>query len=160
MNCSRRRLLKLSGSLLLLSSGVTEAAGESQVVIKMQGTPRGERVWFDPKGIAVDPGTTITFVNQDPGNSHTVTAYHPEYFDRVRRMPKAAKPFGSGHLLPNQKFSLTLTIPGVYDYYCVPHEMAAMVGRIVVGTPEMVDWDSSALRAGGVSGHVVNNTLV
>ena len=88
MNCSRRRLLKLSGSLLLLSSGVTEAAGESQVVIKMQGTPRGERVWFDPKGIAVDPGTTITFVNQDPGNSHTVTAYHPEYFDRVRRMPK------------------------------------------------------------------------
>ena len=67
---------------------MTEAAGESQVVIKMQGTPRGERVWFDPKGIAVDPGTTITFVNQDPGNSHTV------------------------------------------------------------------DWDSSALRAGGVSGHV------
>ncbi|MEP1582407.1 MAG: plastocyanin/azurin family copper-binding protein, partial [Marinobacter sp.] len=118
---------------------MTEAAGESQVVIKMQGTPRGERVWFDPKGVAVNPGATITFVNRDPGNSHTVTAYHPEYFDRVRRMPKAAKPFDSGYLLPNQKFSLTLTVPGVYDYYCVPHEMAAMVGRIVVGTPAMVD---------------------
>lgn len=133
---------------------MAEAVGERHVVIKMQGTARGDRVWFDPKGIAVDPGATITFINQDPGNSHTVTAYHPEYFDRVRRMPKTAKPFDSGYLLPDQEFSLTLTVPGVYDYYCVPHEMAAMVGRIVVGTPEMVDWDSSALRAGGVSGRV------
>ena len=24
---------------------------------------------------------------------------------------------------------------GVYDYYCVPHEHAGMVGRIVVGKP-------------------------
>ncbi len=120
----------------------------------MHGTPRGERVWFDPMGLAVDPGTTITFSNQDPGNSHTVTAYHPEFFGRVRRIPKKASPFDSGYLLPGQEFSLTLTIPGVYDYYCLPHEMAAMVGRIVVGTPELPDWDGSALRAGGVTGNV------
>ncbi|WP_370042661.1 plastocyanin/azurin family copper-binding protein [Sinorhizobium fredii] len=25
---------------------------------------------------------------------------------------------------------------GVYDYYCVPHEQAGMVGRIIVGEPE------------------------
>lgn len=106
-------------------------------------------------GLAVDPGTTITFINQDPGNSHTVTAYHPEFFGRARRIPKWASPFNSGYMLPEQEFSLTLTIPGVYDYYCVPHEMAAMVGRIVVGTPEMPDWDGSALRAGGVAGNVI-----
>jgi plastocyanin len=28
---------------------------------------------------------------------------------------------------------VTLTVPGVYDYYCIPHEAAGMVGRIVVG---------------------------
>ncbi|MGZ3579256.1 MAG: plastocyanin/azurin family copper-binding protein, partial [Syntrophales bacterium] len=25
--------------------------------------------------------------------------------------------------------------PGVYDYYCMPHEEAGMVGRIIVGRP-------------------------
>jgi plastocyanin len=26
-------------------------------------------------------------------------------------------------------------VPGVYDYFCTPHEMAGMVGRIIVGEP-------------------------
>ena len=30
-------------------------------------------------------------------------------------------------------FDVTLTAPGVYDYFCTPHEAAGMVGRIVVG---------------------------
>lgn len=150
MNLSRRRLLTLSGSLLLVNCGVVGAFGKGVVVVTMEGTPRGEKVWFAPMGLAVDPGTTITFINRDPGNSHTVTAYHPEYFGRVRRIPKEAHPFNSGYLLPDQEFRLTLTVPGVYDYYCVPHEMAAMVGRIVVGSSKMPDWDSSALRAGGL----------
>jgi hypothetical protein len=29
-------------------------------------------------------------------------------------------------------FDVTLTVPGVYDYFCLPHEAAGMVGRIVV----------------------------
>ena len=28
---------------------------------------------------------------------------------------------------------MTLTVEGVYDYFCIPHEHAGMVGRIVVG---------------------------
>jgi plastocyanin len=28
-----------------------------------------------------------------------------------------------------------LTVKGVYDYYCAPHEMAGMVGRLIVGHP-------------------------
>ena len=31
---------------------------------------------------------------------------------------------------------MTFTDEGVYDYYCVPHEHAGMVGRIVVGDAE------------------------
>ncbi len=30
---------------------------------------------------------------------------------------------------------MTLETEGVYDYYCIPHEMLGMVGRIVVGEP-------------------------
>jgi plastocyanin len=33
------------------------------------------------------------------------------------------------------RFAVTLTVEGVYDYYCMPHEAAGMVGRLVVGTP-------------------------
>jgi hypothetical protein len=32
-------------------------------------------------------------------------------------------------------FEVTLTVEGVYDYYCTTHEMAGMVGRIIVGQP-------------------------
>jgi hypothetical protein len=48
-------------------------------------------------------------------------------------------PWDSGYLVhPRDYFDVTLTVPGVYDYYCTPHEGAGMVGRIVVG-----DWRAS-----------------
>jgi hypothetical protein len=31
--------------------------------------------------------------------------------------------------------ALVALVPGVYDYDCIPHEAAGMVGRIIVGTP-------------------------
>ena len=32
-------------------------------------------------------------------------------------------------------FEHLFTVQGVYDYFCKPHEMAGMVGRVVVGEP-------------------------
>jgi hypothetical protein len=37
---------------------------------------------------------------------------------------------------PGSHFEVTLRVPGVYDYFCGPHEAAGMVGRIVVGRPD------------------------
>jgi hypothetical protein len=34
-----------------------------------------------------------------------------------------------------QHFDVTLTVEGVYDYFCLPHENDGMVGRIIVGKP-------------------------
>ena len=34
---------------------------------------------------------------------------------------------------------------GVYDYFCIPHEEAGMVGRIVVGSPTNADPPYDAL---------------
>ncbi|HSH48722.1 MAG TPA: plastocyanin/azurin family copper-binding protein [Halomonas sp.] len=154
MTLTRRDLLIAVGSTLLAVNIPVLAAGQSQILIEMRGTARGERVWFDPFGVAVKPGETLRFINRDKGNSHTVTAYHPELFERVRRIPSAAKPFNSGYLLPGDSFELTLTVPGVYDFYCIPHESAGMVGRIVVGKPGDSGWDDSAVAAGGVAGGV------
>jgi hypothetical protein len=60
-------------------------------------------------------------------------------------MPEDAKPWESDYLLPNESFSATLSEPGVYDYYCHPHEHAGMVGRIVVGPPH--SWNEAVNKS-------------
>lgn len=154
MTLTRRDLLLAAGGALLAVNLPSLASGQPPVLIEMRGTARGERVWFDPFGFAVQPGTPLKFINRDLGNAHTVTAYHPELFERVRRIPRLAEPFNSGYLLPDDSFELTLTVPGVYDFYCIPHEHAGMAGRIVVGTPDDKGWDATGMEAGGVPAQV------
>jgi plastocyanin len=101
----------------------------------MRGNTDGSHVWFDPVGLHIRPGQTMRWINLDPGNSHTATAYHPKNFGRPLRIPKGAEPWDSDYLLPEETFSVTLTVKGIYDFYCIPHEHAGMVGRIVVGEP-------------------------
>ena len=102
--------------------------------INMKSDRLGAHVWFDPIGLLVAPGTKICWHLRE--NVHTTTAYHPDNAGHSLRMPEAATPWDSGYLMePGSSFSVTLTVPGVYDYYCQPHEVAGMVGRIIVGTP-------------------------
>jgi plastocyanin len=101
-------------------------------VIAMRSDALGARVWFDPVGLYVPPGTTVRWIVRD--NVHTSTAYHPSNDRHSLRIPEGALPWDSGYLVhPEEHFDLTLRVPGVYDYYCTPHEAAGMVGRIVVG---------------------------
>lgn len=147
MSLSRRRFLAMSGGLAALAvRPLAIARPAPEVEIAMRGTARGERVWFTPLGIAVAPSTPVRFVNRDPGNSHTATAYHPANFERPQRVPEAAIPFHSGFLLPGDAYEVVLDAPGVYDYYCLPHERAGMVGRIVVGTPETPGWQGEGVE--------------
>jgi plastocyanin len=129
----RRHFLQLSGGLVAaLISGRVRAQG-AIVEIRMVGNVDGSDVWFEPIGMHVEPGQTIRWTNEDAGNSHTTTAYHPDIRNRPLRIPKDAKPWDSDYLLPHEQFSVTLSVPGIYDYYCRPHENAGMVGRIIVG---------------------------
>jgi plastocyanin len=134
---TRRSALVCGGAVLaalLIPPGRVTA---SEVIgISMMGNAGGSHVWFDPVGIHVMPGQTLRWTNRDPGNSHTVTAYHPTLFQRPRRIPSEAAPWDSDYLLPAESFEIPLSVEGVYDYYCVPHEHAGMVGRIVVGRPD------------------------
>lgn len=141
MTLCRRTFLNLGGGTLATLALPTVLRAAPVEVVEMRGTARGERVWFVPQGLAVAIGTTVRFVNHDRGNSHTSTSYHPDIFERKRRIPQAAAPWNSEFLLPDERFEVTLSVPGVYDYYCIPHEMAAMVGRIVVGTPDDAGWE-------------------
>lgn len=147
----RRRLVIFGGGVLATLALPGKLLAGPEEVIEMRGTSRGERVWFNPRGLAAAPGTAIRFVNRDPGNSHTATAYHPAILDRVRRIPKAAAPWDSDFLLPGESFTITLTVPGVYDFYCQPHEAMGMVGRIVVGDPENPGWEGPSADTADIS---------
>lgn len=139
MTLTRREVLLAGGGLAVLCAAPALSAAES--VIEMKGSARGEQVWFAPLGLAMAAGTTVRFVNRDPGNSHTATCYHPAILDRPRRVPRAAKPWDSDFLMPGDSFAVVLAVPGVYDFYCQPHEMAGMVGRLVVGRPGDPGWE-------------------
>src|ERR1043166_6001394 len=121
-------------------------------VVKMRSDALGSRVWFDPIGLYVEPGATVRWIVRE--NVHTTTAYHPQNDHHPLRMPESAVAWDSGFLVhPGDHFEVTLTVPGVYDYYCMPHEAVGMVGRIVVGQAigpgaEPFDYRSEERRVG------------
>src|SRR5207244_2995650 len=147
MKPSRREFLK-AGGLALVGFGLVpnrrasvdallgarlRSTGALEV-IEMRSDAIGSRVWFDPIGLYMEPGATVRWIVRE--NVHTTTAYHPQNDHHPPRIPESAVAWDSGFLVhPGDHFDVTLTVPGVYDYYCMPHEAVGMVGRIVVGQP-------------------------
>lgn len=114
----------------------TQVISSEVVIVRATTNDSGTEVYFDPIGVWIEPGTTIRWVLER--SYHSVTAYHPANQNHELRIPQDAEPFDSGMMLEpgTSMFEITLTTPGVYDYFCLPHEHAGMVGRIVVGAPE------------------------
>ena len=134
----RRRSVLRAGGLVLAGCAapalLRPARASGVVEIRLRSDTLGTKVWFDPIGLLIEPGQTVRWVNQS--NVHTSTAYHPDNANHPLRIPEAARPWDSGYLVePGDRFEVTLTVPGVYDYFCAPHEAAGMVARIIVGEP-------------------------
>jgi plastocyanin len=90
---------------------------------------------FEPQEITITAGDTITWVNESD-IQHTATldpeiARDPEH----AVLPEGAEPFDSGTLDPGDEFSITLTVPGEYVYFCIPHEALGQIGYITVEEP-------------------------
>ena len=124
----------LAGAAML---GQAVPAVAATVEIKLVQTPAGD-TYFDPVGVRIAPGDTVRWIQLS--GFHSVTAYHPNNDNHELRIPVSAKSWDSDILLADYPqrgatFEHTFTVPGVYDYFCKPHEMAGMVGRIVVGDP-------------------------
>ena len=150
MRTTRREFLSTSGVILssliipdIMQTVWTDASGPEWqntahaaglVEIRMRSDQSGANVWFDPIGIYVKPGQVVRWIVKE--NVHTTTAYHPRNGNHSLRIPEKAAPWNSGYLVnPGDHFEVKLEVEGVYDYYCIPHEMAGMVGRIIVGRP-------------------------
>ncbi len=97
------------GPATTTAAPTTTAPGVVEVPIIGQG--------FKPQNLTVPVGTTITWVNLDFEDDHTVTSETAGYlFDES--------------LSFSNTFSYTFTEPGIYPYNCVPHD--DMYGRITV----------------------------
>lgn len=115
------------------TSGGTQSAKTAPNTIKME--TQGSDYYFDPVGLYVEPGETITWKIVTP--PHTSTAYKKGNGPAtVTRIPEGAKAWDSGVLSKDgATFQYTFTTKGTYDYFCTPHKSLGMVARIVVGEP-------------------------
>ncbi|MDT3437659.1 halocyanin [Haloarcula sp. 1CSR25-25] len=152
----RRKILKTAG--ILATGGVTSLAGCSSsengdsggepTATQTQETgggsgdsntvmmvTEGSEYYFDPIGLFIQPGETVTFEIQS--GSHSATAYKEGTSTAsVTRIPESAETFNSETLSEQgATYEHTFGTTGTYDYFCIPHKTLGMVGRIVVGEP-------------------------
>lgn len=97
---------------------------------------------FIPDELTVTVGDTVVWENTST-RTHTVTAYEggipdsAEYFasgghdDEVTAREAWNGAFGGG-LENGDRFSHAFTVPGRYDYVCIPHEEGGMYATVFV----------------------------
>ncbi len=90
------------------------APTEQAVRVEMASNPNR----FDPVNVTVPVGSTVTWV--DVSGTHTTTSYDGLWDSGARRLDVG------------ETYSYTFNQPGVYRYYCVPHEDQGMIGTVVV----------------------------
>ena len=108
-----------------------EVAGEPAATIKMS----DDDPMYQPPSIVIQAGQIVEWKNYGMV-SHSVTddptkAMKPE--DSL--LPRNAKPFFSGNVMPGRRYQHTFLIPGRYRYFCVTHEIDKMIGEIIVEPP-------------------------
>lgn len=87
---------------------------------------------FSPQLLTIKAGQTVRWVNTS-GFAHTVTtdptlARNPANAS----VPEGVTPWHSGNIAAGESFSIQLTVPGEYKYFCKPHEVMGHVGTIIV----------------------------
>jgi plastocyanin len=135
-SAAKSLLVACLASAVLLGGAASATA--ATVEVKLMQTPAGN-TYFDPAGIHIAPGDTVRWIQIS--GFHSVTAYHPSNDNHELRIPESAEHWDSDILLADYPkrgatFEHVFTVAGVYDYFCKPHEMAGMVGRVVVGEPD------------------------
>lgn len=87
---------------------------------------------FDAACVRVRVGETVRWTNPS-AVAHTVTADASKAANAANvRLPDGAEPFDSGSVPAGGQFDHTFTVSGRYDYVCLPHEGAGMVGTVIV----------------------------
>ena len=97
---------------------------------------------YRPDELTVAVGDTVVWENTS-SRTHTVTAYEggipdeADYFasggyDDEKTARAAWHDDFGGALENSDRFSHTFTVPGRYDYVCIPHEFGGMYATVIV----------------------------
>lgn len=87
---------------------------------------------YEPEKVTIEAGQTVRW-DCDSTYLHTVTADPDKAKDPKHvKLPEGADTFDSGEIDPGESFSYTFNVPGSYRYFCIPHELAGMVGEVEV----------------------------
>jgi plastocyanin len=80
---------------------------------------------FDPIRLSVDPGTEVSWINEDP-YTHTVDS--EQFHDKAVEWEMSERMTANGGQATH-----TFEEAGVYEYYCTVHGESEMAGAILVG---------------------------
>ena len=101
-------------------------------------SPRVEMVAgnaFSPTQQESESGETVTWVNTSD-QPHTVTSYArgEDFFSSggFSSVAEAREDLSEALIAPGESFSFRFADPGVYRYFCIPHEQQGMRGTIEV----------------------------
>ncbi len=97
---------------------------------------------FEPLLVEINVGETITWKNTG-SRAHTVTAYEDSIpdeasffatgdFENEDQARHAWHHEEGGNLYGGETWRYTFEVPGMYSYFCVPHEPRGMVGQVEV----------------------------
>lgn len=156
----RRAFLKRAG--LLTAGGMTgvgSASAQRDTSLEVGMYTEDGEYYFDPVGLHVEPGETVTWINES--GAHTTTSYSPENPSAsVRRIPDGADPWHSQTFTESgATFEYTFEVEGTYEYYCVPHKTLGMVGRIICGEPGGIG-EEEPIPDGTATGEVPSSDVI
>jgi plastocyanin len=88
---------------------------------------------FDPPVLSIRVGDQVKFVN-NAGFPHNVILDEDQLPDGINAYSTEYEALMREDYLnaPGEWFQVTYTRPGVYHYYCEPHQGAGMTGQIIV----------------------------
>ena len=130
-----KTIFSLAGAAAL-SLAMAFAAQAADHEIHMLNKGADGAMVFEPGGLKVAPGDTVTFVPTD--KSHNAESI-PEM------MPAGAEPF-LGKM--NEQVDVTFKEAGVYGIKCKPHYGMGMVALVVVGEPTNLEAAAAAKHPG------------
>jgi len=118
----------LAAALSITGCGTaSDSAARSPITIRMTDGLR-----FVPARATVRVGQRVAWKNVG-GVAHTVTTLRSKASRKAdASVPAGARAWDSGFIGGGETYTRTFTIPGIYRYFCIPHEGARMVGTIVV----------------------------
>lgn len=135
MKINRREIINIIGiSFFTLSTGCLFGSTSTKKTVEMTDNNK-----FEPNNISIKQGGTITWQNTSTVD-HTVTAYQDEIPEKSKYFAsggfkseiEARKNINQGLIPPDEKYVHKFEQPGIYQYFCIPHESSGMKAKIEV----------------------------